>query len=141
MHPADGIVGILGHMQASHFGLPNTRTLLDVPLPPNWSAISAQWAAQHGFHLVREHTETGLLYMCQTGWLAPAVCVSLLENGLDLHVEAWLELDALTQVFTLFATPQQSGLESSLHGADVERANARLAVNRLLDLLGVQTIT
>ena len=140
MHPADSIVSILGRMQASHFGPPNTRTTLDVPLPPNWSAISAQWAIQHGFHLAREHTETSLLYMRQTGWLAPAVCVSLRENGLDLHVEAWLELDALTQVFTLFATPQQSGLESSQHGADVERANARLAVNRLLDLMGKQAI-
>lgn len=128
-------------MQASHFGPPNTRTILDFPSPPDWRAISTEWAKQHGFQAAQAQTETSLLYTRKNAWLSPAVWVSLDEHDLELHIETWLELDELTQLFTLFATPQQNGLESSRNGADVDRANARLAVNRLLDLLGVQTIS
>lgn len=133
-------LGILASMQLGHFNPPNSRTRIEFAVTMDWRVVCANWAKQHGFSIDSEDESADYLYKRQTGMFAPAVFVRLRERKSTLCIETWLDLDPLTQMLTLFNCAQQSGLESHQRGAEVERANARLAVNRLLEQLGLQKI-
>ena len=117
-----------------------SRTVRDFTVPTDIWKFVDQWAETEGFELTENGTKR--VYKKELGALTPTAFVQIGEADGSVHFEAWIKNRPLTRLFTLFASPDEMGVESDdWKTAVVARNVARDRVNRLLIKLGQPLIS
>lgn len=97
-----------------------------------------RWAHTEGYGLV-EANGTHRLYQKSRGFhqlILPPMKLEVRQNGSEIGLEAWVRSRTLWQLYGLFLSPAEIGLESGGIQMWVPRRVARNAVNQLLKELG-----
>lgn len=116
---------------------PNTRTVREIQLPPDWLSIAEEWARRNNFRLDKESPQGTYEYKRSIGMMMAPITLQIIpgeEN--NAHLEAWMPIDPITAFTTLFTVGDEVHIHSGEGSLDLERKTARMLVNRLLEALG-----
>lgn len=103
-----------------------------------WPVLE-KWAKENGFRL-KSSSKSERLYQKGDGiWVAPMM-LSVEQIGKEVTLEAWVRLNFLYQIMTVFLSPTEVGVESGGFLMVTPRRIARNAINKLLFQLGQKTI-
>jgi hypothetical protein len=109
----------------------SSKTSLDFEFKKNIQPIIKEWAKFYGFNI---KTATNGKYTCKrgSGIMMCAVYVEIKQTAAKIHLEAWLEVDLLTEFASLFMAPRRSELKSKGALLWREKEIGRSYVNPLL---------
>jgi hypothetical protein len=103
-----------------------------------WKIIDT-WAMENDYK-IKSQSESTRLYQRGMGFLTAPMMIEITQKGSKKHLEAWISVNFIVRMFSLFIVPEEMGIESGGLRLILPRNIAREAVNKLLNKLGQSPI-
>jgi hypothetical protein len=113
----------------------NPRTIKDFEYSGDIGPIVDGWAAENGFRFLKGTGSARLFQRGRGFWTAP-VRLEASQDGLKVHLEAWVSVNLMVRIMALFMLPKQMAVESGGFRGTLPRKIGRQRVNGLLEKLG-----
>ncbi len=104
-----------------------------------WPSVE-RWALENKFNL-KENNGAERLYQKGTGLMVAPSMLTIKQENQTVTMEAWLKIDFLTRLMSLFILPAEIGIQSGGAKAIVPRNTYRKQLNLFLERLGLPLIS
>lgn len=111
----------------------NAKTVREFQYQGNFWHEVESWAAENGYKTNQEGSPR--LYRKGKGWITAPIAVKLDQQGDQIRLEAWVNVDTLARLMSLFIVPSEMALESGGFRLAIPREIGRKEVNKLLNRL------
>ena len=103
-----------------------------------WPTVE-RWASDNGYRQ-KNAQDTERTYQKGVGFLVAPMMFKIRSENQETTAEAWIRVNGLVRLMTLFIVPSEMGIESGGFRLVAPRRTARKAVNKLLVQLGAAVI-
>ena len=111
----------------------NKKTIREFQYDGNfWHEVDG-WAKENGYKTNQEGSPR--IYRRRQGWDVAPIAIKLDQQGSQIRLEAWVNVDTLGRLTSFFITPSEMALESGGFQLVATRKAARKEVNILLNRL------
>ena len=111
----------------------NTKTVREFQYAGDFWREVESWAAENRYKTTQESSSR--IYRKGKGWITAPIAVKLDQQGDQIRLEAWVNVDTLARLGSLFIVPSEMALESGGFRLAMPRETGRKEVNKLLSRL------